>query len=600
MTETASRTIEGATSGVRVYLRLLRYVREHWLVAVASVVGMVVSGASEAAFAWLIKPMLDNGFVNQDPEIIRLIPLGVLGVFLVRGLASFAASYGTAWISRHVIGSLRSEVFERLLQLPRRYYDESSSAMLLSRLTYNVEQVASAGSTALVTIIRDTSTAVFLLGYMALISWRLAIIFLALGPVVALVVVYVSKRFRRLSHRIQRSVGNVAYVAEEAIEGSDEIKIFGAQEVERRRFEVANEQNKRQFMKFAATRALSTPVVQLCAAIALSIVVYLATLNNVVQEITVGSFVSFIAAMLMLLQPLKRLTNVHSQIQKGVAAGESIFEIVDEPPEPDAGTLEIERAEGRIELDGLRFSYRRNGEEVLKGIDLQIEAGETVALVGRSGSGKTTLANLMPRFYELSAGEIRLDGRPLGDYRLRSLRRQIAMVGQQVVLFNDTVAGNIAYGATGEVSRDAVREAASAANALEFIERLPEGFDTQVGENGVLLSGGQRQRIAIARALLKDAPILILDEATSALDTESESQIQHALETLMRGRTTIVIAHRLSTVENADRIVVLDSGRIVETGKHAALLARGGAYAALHQMQFRDEADEAASAVHGE
>lgn len=573
-------------SALAVYLRLLGYVRPYWGIATLAVVAMVIGGATEAVFAWLIKPMLDAGFVGQDPMVVRLIPLGLLAIFIVRGIATFGATYGTGWISRNVIGRLRSEVFERLLSLPRRYFDESSSGMLLSRLTYNVEQVARAGTDALVIIIRDVATAAFLLGYMAWISWRLALIFLALGPILALVVVYVSKRFRRISHRIQRSIGTVAYIAEEAIEGNDVIKVFGGQAQERNRFEAANESNRRQFMKFMATKALSAPVVQFCAAVALAVVVYLATLQNVVQSITVGSFVSFITAMLLLLQPLKRLTNVHAMIQKGVAAGESIFEIIDEVPESDTGRIEVARVEGRIEYNDVRFRYREGGAEVLCGISLSIAPGETVAIVGRSGGGKTTLVNLLPRFYEVSAGSILLDGYALSEYRLAALRRQIALVGQQVMLFNDTIAGNIAYGRLGEVSEAEIRQAAEAANARGFIERLPQGFETPVGENGVLLSGGQRQRIAIARALLKDAPILILDEATSALDSESESHIQQALETLMQGRTTLVIAHRLSTIENANRIVVLDQGRVVETGGHRELLAHGGAYAALHRMQF--------------
>lgn len=577
--------ITGA-SGWQVYRRLLGYVGRHWGVAALAIAGMVVTGATQAAFAWLVKPMLDAGFVERDPEVLQLIPLAVLLVFLVRGLTGFAAEYGMSWISRQVIGRLRREVFDRLLTLPRRYFDDASSGMLLSKLTYNVEQVASAGTNALVVIVRDSATVFFLLGYMAWLSWRLALVFIVLGPVVAAVVVYVSKRFRRLSHRIQRSVGTVAYVAEEAIEGSDEVRIFGAQEHERRRFAQANDRNTRQFMKFAATKALSAPVVQFCAALALSVVVWLATLQGMVETVTVGTFVSFIAAMLLLLQPLKHLTKVHSQIQRGVAAGESIFELIDEPPERDAGEYDPGRVAGRIDFEDVHFAYNDAAGEVLQGIDLQVAAGETVAVVGRSGSGKTTLVSLLPRFYDVTGGRILLDGVPLPEYRLAALRRQIALVGQQVVLFNDTIAANIAYGQDPAAARASIVAAAEAANAREFIERLPRGFDTPVGENGVLLSGGQRQRLAIARALLKDAPVLILDEATSALDSESEQHIQAALQRLMEGRTTLVIAHRLSTIESADRIVVLDGGRVVETGDHATLLRREGAYAALHSLQF--------------
>lgn len=583
-----------SASGLQIYRRLISYVLIHWRVAALAVVGMLITGASEAGFAWLIKPMLDSGFVERDPATLRLIPLGVLGIFLVRGISSFAAQYGTAWVSRRVIAQLRGEVFARLLTLPRRYFDDVSSGMLLSRLTYNVEQVAQAGTNAMVIIIRDTATVVFLLAYMAWLSVSLTLTFMLLGPVVIAVVLYVSKRFRRLSHTIQQSVGSIAYVAEEAIEGSDEVRMHGAQAVERERFEAANRRNTEQFMKFASTQALSTPVVQFCAALALSIVVWLATLQGSVTTVSVGTFVSFITAMMLLLQPLKRLTRVHAEIQRGIAAGESIFEIIDEPPEPDTGGYAPARVEGSLCFDDVSFRYASGADSVLDGINLDIPAGETVAIVGRSGSGKTTLVNLLPRFYQPSAGEIRLDGVSLSDYRLDALRRQLALVGQQVVLFNTSVAENIAYGQDPMPSRESIMAAAEAANARTFIEALPAGFDTLIGADGVQLSGGQRQRLAIARALLKDAPVLILDEATSALDSESEQHIQSALERLIRGRTTLVIAHRLSTIERADRIVVLDAGRVVEQGTHRELIARGGHYAALHRLQFRRETPPAA------
>jgi subfamily B ATP-binding cassette protein MsbA len=581
-------------SGLQIYRRLIGYVLVHWRVAALAVVGMLITGASEAGFAWLIKPMLDSGFVERDPDTLRLIPLGVLAIFLVRGVSSFAAQYGTAWVSRRVIAQLRGEVFARLLTLPRRYFDDMSSGMLLSRLTYNVEQVAQAGTNAMVIIIRDTATVVFLLAYMAWLSVSLTLTFMLLGPVVIAVVLYVSKRFRRLSHTIQQSVGSIAYVAEEAIEGSDEVRMHGAQAVERERFEAANRRNTEQFMKFASTQALSTPVVQFCAALALSIVVWLATLQGSVTTVSVGTFVSFITAMMLLLQPLKRLTRVHAEIQRGIAAGESIFEVIDEPPEPDTGGYAPERVAGSLRFADVSFTYASGADRVLDRIDLEIPAGETVAIVGRSGSGKTTLVNLLPRFYQPSAGAIHLDGVALGEYRLDALRRQLALVGQQVVLFNTSVAENIAYGQSPMPSRASIEAAAEAANARGFIEALPAGFDTLIGADGVQLSGGQRQRLAIARALLKDAPVLILDEATSALDSESEQHIQSALERLIRGRTTLVIAHRLSTIERADRIVVLDGGRVVEQGTHHELMERRGHYAALHRLQFRSQSAQAA------
>ncbi|WP_041381682.1 lipid A export permease/ATP-binding protein MsbA [Spiribacter curvatus] len=580
-------------TGMQIYRRLISYVLVHWRVAVVAVVGMLITGASEAGFAWLIKPMLDAGFVERDPAVLQLIPLGVLGIFLVRGVSSFAAQYGTAWVSRRVIAQLRGEVFARVLTLPRRYFDDISSGMLLSRLTYNVEQVAQAGTNAMVIIIRDSATVIFLLAYMAWLSWSLTLTFMLLGPVVIGVVLYVSKRFRRLSHTIQQSVGSIAYVAEEAIEGSDEVRMHGAQAVERTRFEAANQRNTDQFMKFASTQALSTPVVQFCAALALSIVVWLATAQGSVTTVSVGTFVSFITAMMLLLQPLKRLTRVHAEIQRGIAAGESIFEIIDEPPEVDHGDYAPDRVDGQITFRHVSFAYGAGATTVLDAIDLEIPAGETVAIVGRSGSGKTTLVNLLPRFYEPTDGEIRLDGVALSDYRLDALRRQLALVGQQVVLFNTTIAENIAYGQDPLPPRSAIVAAAEAANARGFIEELPAGFDTLIGADGVQLSGGQRQRLAIARALLKDAPVLILDEATSALDSESEQHIQSALERLIRGRTTLVIAHRLSTIERADRIVVLDAGRVVEQGTHAELIASRGHYAALHRLQFRSEWSQA-------
>jgi len=574
-------------SGLQIYLRLLNYVRPHWRMGLGAVLAMVVAAATEPAFAALIKPMVDGSFVDRDPWLVKVVPVAIVIVFLLRGATMFASTYAMSWISRNVVLRIRGDLFARLLRLPTQFYDRNDSGALLSKIIYNVEQVSRAGTNAVTTLIRDTLTVVGLMAYMAYLSGWLVLIFLSVGPVMALLVMWVSRRFRRLSRNIQVSMGDVASVSKECIEGHLVIKLFDAQDYEQQRFDSANQRNARQLLKFEATKSASSPMVQLLASMSLALVVYLATLPSVVENITPGTFVSFIAALLLMMPPLKRLTEVMSPIQQGIAAGESLFDIIDAPMERDSGSRSLERAEGRIEFRDVHFHYPGKSD-VLKGIDLRIAPGETVALVGRSGSGKTTLASLLPRLYDVSSGEIRLDEQPLQEYRLADLRRQIAMVGQHVVLFNDTVAANIAYG-LDDVDTEAIRRAAKAAHALEFIERLPQGFDTPIGENGVMLSGGQRQRLAIARALLKDAPILILDEATSALDTESEQQIQAALEVLMQGRTTLVIAHRLSTIESADRIVVMHDGQIVESGRHQELLASGGHYASLHRLQFKEK-----------
>lgn len=573
---------------LEVYRRLLTYVRPHWKIAAVAALCMVLAGACQAAFAWIIRPLVDGTFIEQDPTLRLLVPLGLMALFLVNGLFTFVSDYGVAYVGRHVVKKLRGEVFDHYLRLPASYYDHSSPGMLLSKLTYDIEQVASATSQAAIVLIRDTFTILFLVMYMVWISGWLALIFLGLGPVLTATITHVNKRFRKISRRIQGSVGNVAQIAEDGIHGHREVKIFGAQEYERNRFEETNERNRRQSMRYVATKAVSTPLVQFFAAVALAVVLYLATMDQVMRAVTPGAFISFVAAMLMLMPPIKRLVNVNSQMQKGIAAGGGLFALLDQAPEPDNGSREITRANGKVEFRNVRFAYDSKSDDVLKDISLTIEPGETVALVGRSGSGKTTLASLVPRFYEPVDGTILLDDVPLREYKLADLRAQISLVNQQVVLFNDTLAGNIAYGNRDRADEQTIREAARAAHAMEFIERLPRGFDTVIGENGVLLSGGQRQRLAIARALVKDAPVLILDEATSALDSESEQQIQAALEELMKGRTTLVIAHRLSTIENADRIVVMARGRIVESGTHAQLIRKGGHYAALHQTQFTE------------
>lgn len=597
----AASTLElSRTAGAIVYRRLLGYVREHARALGAAALAMVVYAATDTGFAALMKPMLDGSFVAKDHDVIRLIPLALIGLFLIRGVAGFVSSYGMTWVGRSVIRALREQLFSQMLRLPMGFFESTTSGQLIAKLTYDVEQVAQATTDALTTIVRDTLTVLGLLAWMFYLNGWLALVFLVVGPFIAALMRLVGLRFRRLSVGIQESIGDVAHVAEEAVEGQRVVKTFGGDAYERERFRRANDANRRLQMKLSATAALSVPVVQLVAACALAGIVYLATLQPMLERVTVGTFMSFIVAMMMLLAPIKRLTAVNNTLQKGIAAAQSVFAVLDEQPEPDTGSHTLTRARGEIRFEDVSFAYSTADGSVLRHIDLDIAPGETVALVGRSGSGKSTLVSLLPRFYEVQSGRIRLDGTELKELTLSNLREQIALVGQHVTLFNDTIACNIAYGRLGGKAGEAETiAAAEAAHAMEFIRELPQGLQTLVGENGVRLSGGQRQRLAIARALLKNAPVLILDEATSALDTESERHIQAALEPLMHGRTTLVIAHRLSTVERAERIVVLDAGRIVESGTHAKLLSRGGVYASLHRMQFQEEAGSEVAAGSG-
>ncbi|MGM0677299.1 lipid A export permease/ATP-binding protein MsbA [Ectothiorhodospira marina] len=577
------------TSGTQVYQRLLSYSLKYWRYLSIAVLAMIVTAATETGFAALMRPLMDGSFVEQDQTLIRWIPVAVLVIFLFRGLGEFLSNYTMKWVGRQVIKELRSQMFRHLLRMPVAYYDRNTSGQLISRLTYNVEQVAKASTDSVTILIRDSVTVLGLLGWMFYLNWKLTFTVLIIAPAVAFAVDRVTRRFRQLSRRIQGSMGDVTHVAGEIMDGTREVKIFGGEPYEQARFDQINEKNRRLHMKKVALQASNTPIIQFFVAIALALIIWLATHESMMQEVSVGTFVSFITAMLLLLQPIRRLVTVNAVLQQGIAAGQNIFGLLDEPLEPDAGTLTLERARGEIEIRDLCFSYDEAKGNVLEAINLHIQPGETVALVGRSGSGKTTLVNLLPRFYEPQQGAILLDGLDVRELRLADLRQQIAHVGQQVTLFNDTIAHNIAYGSTVDPSdEDKIIAAAEAAHAMEFIQRLPQGVHTQVGDNGVLLSGGQRQRIAIARALLKDAPILILDEATSALDTESERHIQSALENLVRNRTTLVIAHRLSTIENADRIVVMQSGRIQEVGSHQELIRREGVYARLHQLQFHE------------
>jgi subfamily B ATP-binding cassette protein MsbA len=570
------------------YRRLLGYAAHHWPVAMLAIVGMVFDAGVAAAFTRLIQPMLDDLFIKRDPVMTFWMPILIVVLFVVRGLATFVSDYGMARIGRGVVCRLRDEVFARYLSLPTAWFDREPAGQTVARLAYTVEQVAQASTDAVKVIVLDSLTALGLFAVMLYNSAELTALLAISAPLIAFVVWIVARRYRKINRRIQDSVGTVVGIVAEVAHAQREVKVYSGEAAERERFAAANENNRRLNLKVAATNALSTSLVQLVAACALAAIIFFATRPGMLRRMTPGSFMSLISAMLLMLPSLKRLTTVQALMQRGVAAAQDLFAVLDTPVERDRGALVIDRCRGELELRDVELRYAGQSRPALAGVTLRCAPGTVTALVGRSGSGKSSLVNLIPRFYEPSAGEIRLDGRPLADYRLASLRAQIAWVGQDVVVFADTIARNIAYGGLSGASREAVVAAARAANALGFIESLPRGLDDHAGEGGVLLSGGQRQRIAIARALLKDAPILILDEATSALDSESERQIQEALRELMRERTVLVIAHRLSTVEHADQIVVLDEGRIVEIGTHRELLARGGHYAALYKMQFRE------------
>jgi ATP-binding cassette, subfamily B, bacterial MsbA len=575
-------------SGTAVYRRLLGYLRPYRAVFLLGMFGMVLYSYAEMRMAAIMQVVIDEVFITQQREVIVQVLLTMLFIIVGRSGGTFIADYFMARAGRGIIKDLRRAMFKCLLRMPNSAFDKTSSGELLAMFSYNVEQVAEATTTVVTTVVRDSILVVMLVGFMFYLNYMLATVFFVVGPLSALIVYAVSSRFRKLSRRIQQSVGMVTHIANETIEGHQVVKIFGGERKELASFGAANEHNYLQNMKLTLSRIISESLIQTIATTALIAIIYLAT-SGLIGEVTAGMFSAYMIAMTRLFPPLKHLTNINAQLQKGIAAAQSIFNMLDIESERDTGTLEIGRTEGRIEYRNVNFSYDPAKGRVLDSISFAVEPGETVALVGRSGSGKSTLVKLLPRFYEVTEGQILLDDRDINEYRLQSLRDQIALVSQHVTLFNDTVANNIAYGRLAKVSREDIREAAKAAYALDFIERLPEGFDTLVGEDGILLSGGQRQRLAIARAILKDAPILILDEATSALDSESEKQIQRALERLMKTRTTIVIAHRLSTIEKANRILVLDHGRIVEQGAHRQLLAKKGHYASLHALQFETD-----------
>nr|WP_298251062.1 lipid A export permease/ATP-binding protein MsbA [uncultured Halomonas sp.] len=573
-------------SGLTLYRRLLRYVRPYWGSFALAIFGYVIYAGSSTALAEMMKRLID-GIQEPDAAFRLFLPLFVVGMFAARGLGTFLGTYYMSNVARNVVHALRCDVFNHMLHLPGRFFDNHSSGHLISRVTYHVEQVTGAATKAVTILLREGLFVIGLVIYLLWTNWMLTLLFLAVTPLIGGVVSYTSKRFRRLSGRIQASMGDVTHVASEALSGYRVVRTHGAEDYEKARFARASDYNRQQSLKEALTKAVSTPVIQLLVALALAVLVWLAMSPALMADMSTGEFVAFITAASLMAKPVRQLTEVNSEIQKGLAASSELFGLLEEPPEVDEGTHVPERLAGRVTLKEVAFRYGEGQPEVLKGIDLEVAEGEMVAIVGRSGSGKSTLVGLLPRFYRPSRGEVLIDDVSLDAYRLAPLRRQIALVSQQVTLFNASIADNIAYGVEN-ADPAAVEAAARSAHAHEFIERLPQGYATVVGDNGVMLSGGQRQRLAIARAIFKDAPLLILDEATSALDTESERHIQAALEEVCKGRTTLVIAHRLSTIERADRILVMEQGEIIEQGSHAELLARDGAYAALHRLQFQE------------
>ena len=582
------KPIEGNPTGVKAYRELLSLALAHKLYFGFAVAGMIVFAASDAAFAYMMKPLLDDGFIDRDPLIIQLIPIAIVLIFVVRMVAVFMRSYCMDYIGRSVINTLRQMMFDKLMTMCSSEYDQSSTGAIVTRFTYDVERIAKSVSTSLTIFIQDSLRILVLLAYMLWLNWQLTLIFLLAGPIVFLVVVKVSSRFRNISKNIQTSMGDVSQIVQEVIDANRIVKIFGGEPFERKRFGQLNDRNLKLHLKMSVAQSISMPLIQLIVAIAFAAIVAFATSDSMRSIISTGDFVSFIFAMTMLLAPMRVLSSINANIQRGIAAGESVFEFTSRLSEKDNGQLSLERSKGQITFDRVSMLYSNSEAAALSDISFDVAENETIAIVGRSGSGKSSLVNLLPRLYEIDSGQLLIDGVPVQQYKMADLRKQISYVGQDVRLFNDTIRNNIAYGVSGTVTDDEIIEAARQAFAWDFIQGLPDQLDTEVGERGVLLSGGQRQRIAIARALLKNAPILILDEATSALDTESERYIQRALEKLMDNRTTLVIAHRLSTIEHADRIMVLDQGKLVEQGSHSDLLKTQGVYSRLHDLQFGD------------
>jgi len=572
-----------------VYSRLWRYVMPHKLIGLVAVIAMASTAAVETAMVWMLEPLTDEALVAKNLETVMWLPFGFFGIFIGRGLAGFATEYSLGWIGRSVISNLRRDVFRKFLTLPCGFIETHSTGPMLSRMTYNVEMVAESVTTVVTVAVRDLLTVFAAMGLMIYQSPRLFVFVMILLPIIAAIIQFLGKAFRRYSGRIQDSVGEVTQVTDEVLTGNRVVKIFGGYDYELERLIEVDEWNRRQNLKMIRTRSLGVAVTQVIFGAGVAGVIYAAGIESINGQLSPGGFISFFGAMMLMLQPLRRITNINATLQRGIAAGDSLFKIIDEPDEVDTGSYRADRIRGTVEFRHVGFSYNDNKSSVLADVSFKVEAGKSIAIVGHSGSGKSTLIGLLPRFYDADSGEILLDGRPVTDYELGNLRANISLVSQDIVLFNDSIENNLAYGQLRHKSRAEILQAAEAAHVMDFVRELPEGFETVVGDRGILLSGGQRQRVAIGRALLKNAPVLILDEATSSLDTKSERRIQEALDKLMQDRTTLVIAHRLSTVEKADQIIVLEQGRIVESGTHRELVNAGGLYAGLYRMQFSEE-----------
>ena len=574
-------------STLATFKRLFPIIKQYKSGIIIGAIALVLNALVDSGLIYLLKPLLDEGFGQADHGFLKLMSVLVVAFILVRGITNYVAGYCLAWSSGNVVMTLRRTIFQHLIYMPVSYFDKNPIGRSLSRVTYDTEMVANSSSHALVTIVREGAYLISLFVVMIYTSWQLSMVLFMLAPVIGVLIGIVSKRFRQLSRNIQSSMGELTVTTEQMLKGHKEVLSFGGQEIEKARFDRVSNDMRRKGMKIVSADGISDGLVQLIASFALSIILYLSTVEGLhIEDLTAGSFTVVFSSMMAMLRPLKSLTNVNSQFQRGMAACQTLFEFLDLKTENDNGTVEVERAKGNITFNHFSFWYEGKDGLALNDISFSLPQGKTIALVGRSGSGKSTIANLLTRFYDIEQGEITLDGINIQDYRLANLRAQCSIVSQQVHLFNDTIANNIAYAATDKYSREDIINAAKAAHAMEFIEKLDDGLDTVIGENGASLSGGQRQRLAIARALLRNSPILVLDEATSALDTESERAIQSALAALQKDKTVLVIAHRLSTIENADEILVVDQGKIIERGTHQALLAQNGAYSQLYSLQF--------------